>query len=210
MKKIILVRHGETKWNVEEIFRGRADIELNDVGVRQAELLADYLKDIKIEAVYSSPLRRALKTAEIVAQRHELALQVTPGLEDMDFGAWQGLSLTEVKDKSPSLYAQWLSQPDLVKIPQAEGFASIRQRAMAVVDQVIAKYDGTVVLVSHRVVNKILICALLGLDDSPFWEIRQDNCGITTFIHLGGRFVLDENNNTSYLQPLAQDRLGDF
>ena len=210
MKRIILVRHGETKWNVEEIFRGRADIELNDVGVRQAELLADYFTETRIEAVYSSPLQRALKTAEIVAQRHNLEVKITSGLEDMDFGVWQGLSLSEVRDKFPVLFVQWQSQPDRVKIPGAESFAVIRQKSLAVVDEVIASYDGTVILVSHRVVNKILICALLGLDDSPFWKIRQDNCGITTFTYHGDQFVLDEHNNTSCLQSLRRDTLGDF
>lgn len=209
MRKIILARHGETRWNVSEVFRGRADVELNEVGVRQAELLAGYLENVEIKAVYSSPLQRALKTAEIVARRHKLEVQVNPGLEDMEFGVWQGLSLTEVKDKYPRLYAEWLSQPERVKIPQAESFADIRKRALAVVNGLLND-DGTVVLVSHRVVNKILICALLGLDDSHFWQIRQDNCAITTFTHNGRQFILDEHNNTSYLKVVDKDRLGDF
>jgi len=78
------------------------------------------------------------------------------------------------------------------------------------VSDVIARHKGTVVLVSHRVVNKVLICALLGLDDSHFWNIRQDMCGTTTFIYEDGRFVLTEHNNTAYLQPLKQAPLGDF
>ena len=60
MTQVILVRHGETEWNVEQIFRGRIDIELNETGVKQAELLAEYLSNLKIDAVYSSPLKRAL------------------------------------------------------------------------------------------------------------------------------------------------------
>ena len=63
MSEIILVRHGETMWNVAEIFRGRIDIELNETGIKQAELLAEYLSNVKIDAIYSSPLKRALKTA---------------------------------------------------------------------------------------------------------------------------------------------------
>ena len=73
-----------------------------------------------------------------------------------------------------------------------------------------SKYEGTVVLVSHRVVNKVLICALLGLDNSHFWNIRQDTCGITTFTYENERFILAKHNDTSFLKPLQKARLGDF
>ena len=72
MVEIILVRHGETEWNVQEIFRGRINIELSEIGIKQAELLADYLGEVKIEAIYSSPLNRALRTAEMFTRPHKL------------------------------------------------------------------------------------------------------------------------------------------
>jgi probable phosphoglycerate mutase len=81
---------------------------------------------------------------------------------------------------------------------------------MSVVDDVIAKYEGTVVLVAHRVVNKVLICALLGLDNSHFWNIRQDTGGITTFSYENERFILTKHNDTSYLKPIDKAPLGDF
>ena len=105
MTEIILVRHGETEWNVAEIFRGRIDVELNETGIKQAELLAEYLSNVKIDAIYSSPLKRALKTAEIVAGSHKLDINITPGLTDFNYGKWQGLSHQEVKDKYKELYA---------------------------------------------------------------------------------------------------------
>ena len=76
MTEIILARHGETEWNVEEVFRGRIDIELNETGMKQAELLAEYLRDVEIDAIYSSPLKRALKTAEIIAGYHKLVIVI--------------------------------------------------------------------------------------------------------------------------------------
>ncbi len=210
MTEIILARHGETKWNVEEVFRGRIDIELNETGIKQAELLAEYLSAVKIEAIHSSPLKRALKTAEVIASYHQLEVEIAPGLIDMDFGEWQGLSPQEVKDKYPKLYAEWASQPDKVKIPAGESLNDVRERAIGLIDEIIARYTETVVLVSHRVVNKVLICALLGLDNSHFWNIRQDTCGITTFTYEDERFILTEHNNTSYLKPLSHTRLADF
>ena len=210
MTEIILVRHGETEWNVGEIFRGRIDVELNETGVKQAQLLAEYLRYVKIGAVYSSPLKRSLKTAETIASYHQLEAEIAPGLIDLNFGKWQGLSLQEVNDKYPELYEEWISRPDKVKIPAGESLDDVRARAIGVIDEVSAKHRGTVVLVSHRVVNKVLICALLGLDNSHFWNIRQDTCGITTFTCEDERFILTEHNNTSYLKPLPRAQLADF
>jgi len=210
MTEIILARHGETEWNVAEVFRGRIDIELNKTGIKQAGLLAEYLSDLKLDAIYSSPLKRALTTAEIIASYHKLDVEIAPGLIDFDYGEWQGLPHQEVKDKYKELYAQWIRNPHQVKIPAAESLDEVRKRATGVVDNIIAKYQGTVVLVSHRVVNKVLICALLGLDNSHFWNIRQDTCGITTFIYENERFILTKHNNTSYLKPLHKAPLSDF
>jgi len=210
MTEIILARHGETEWNVEEVFRGRIDIELNETGIKQAELLAEYLSERKIDAIYSSPLKRAVKTAEIIAGYHKLDVEIAPGLIDFDCGKWHGLPHQEVKDKYKELYALWVSHPDKVKLPAGESLNDVRKRAMSVVDNVVAKYEGTVVLAAHRVVNKVLICALLGLDNSHFWNIRQDICGITTFSYENERFILTEHNNTSFLRPIHKAPLSDF
>ena len=209
MTEILLVRHGETEWNVEEIFRGRIDIELNETGLKQAELLAKYLREIKIDAVYSSPLTRALKTTDVIAHYHGLAVQIAPGLIDFDYGEWQGLSHQEVRNRYRELYAKWINHPHQVKMVAGESLDEVRNRVMGVVETVIAKYEGSVVLVSHRVVNKVLICALLGLDNSHFWNIRQDTCGITSFTYENERFILTKHNDTSYL-GVSKTPLGDF
>ncbi|MFH0768437.1 MAG: histidine phosphatase family protein [Chloroflexota bacterium] len=210
MAEIILARHGETEWNVEEMFRGRIDVELNETGIKQAGLLANYLSNVKIDAIYSSPLKRALRTAETIAKYHQLKVETVPGLVDLDFGKWQGLLRQEVQDKYEELYDEWADHPERVKLPGGESLDDVRNRAMAVVNEVIAKYEGTAVIVSHRVVNKVLICALLGLDNSHFWNIRQDTCGITTFTYENGRFVLTRHNDTSFLKPLHKAPLSDF
>jgi len=210
MTEIILARHGETEWNVEEVFRGRIDIELNQTGIKQAELLAESLSELKIAAIYSSPLKRALKTAEAIAHRHKLKVNASPGLIDCDFGQWQGLKLQEVKDRYKELYQQWAESPQLVKIPGGESLDEVRERALKVVNRVMAKHTEAVVFVSHRVVNKVLICALLGLDNSYFWNIKQDVGGTTLFNYQNGRLVLTRHNDTSYLKPLKKAELGDF
>jgi alpha-ribazole phosphatase len=198
MTQIILARHGETEWNVSEVFRGRIDIELNETGRRQAELLAEYLSDLKIDAVYSSPLRRALKTAEIIASYHRLEAEIAPGLIDFDYGQWQGLTHQEVRDRYKELYSAWISHPQRLKMPAGESLDEVRKRVMTVVERVIARDKGRVVLVSHRVVIKVLICALLGLDNSHFWNIRQDTGGISIFTYENEWFILTKHNDTSF------------
>ena len=210
MTEIILVRHGETEWNVVEIFRGRIDIELNETGLRQTELLAEYLRHLKIEAIYSSPLKRALVTAQTIANYHQISVDIASGLIDLDFGKWQGLPHQEVKDRYKELYTGWGSHPDRVIMPGGESLDDVRNRSVHVVDEVIARYEGTVILVSHRVVNKVLICALLGLDNSHFWNISLDTCGITTFNCEKKRFILTRHNDTSFLKNLPKTTLSDF
>ncbi|MDP7286225.1 MAG: histidine phosphatase family protein [Dehalococcoidales bacterium] len=210
MTEIMLVRHGETEWNVGEVFRGRVDMELNETGTKQAEKLAEYLGNQRLKIIYSSPLQRALKTAEIIARQHKIEVTIAPGLIDFNYGQWQGLSHRKVKDRYKELYGEWINHPERVKIPDGENLEDVRQRTMAVVNDIITGHNGTVVLVSHRVVNKVLICALLGLDDSHFWKIKQDTGGLTIFTHENGRFVLTRHNDTSYLESADKTQLSDF
>jgi len=209
MTEIILVRHGETEWNVEEIYRGRIDVKLNEVGVKQAELLGRYLSNLKLDAIYTSPLKRALDTANILTQYQNVGVQVTDGLMDLNCGEWQGLSDEQVRKLYPALHEQWRVNPHLVKMPGGEKLEDVRERALGVVDEAVSKHSGSVALVSHRVVNKVLICALLGLDNSHFWNVKQDVCGITTFDYVRGRFILTKHNDTSYLEGMRKS-LRDF
>jgi len=210
MAELILVRHGETVWNVEKVYRGRTDVNLNEVGIKQAELLGKYLGNWELDAIYSSPLRRALDTANIIARYQKVGVQIAEGLIDFDYGTWQSLSEQEVKRLYPALLKEWHNNPHKVKMPGGERLEDVRRRVIEVVDDVLSKYRGSVVLVSHRVVNKVLICALLGLDNSHFWNIKQDVAGITIFDYVDGRFVLTRHNDTSHLQELQRPVLGDF
>ena len=183
MLEILLIRHGETAWNTADIFRGRVPIGLSEDGLKQAEKLAQYLNQKKINAVFCSPLKRALETAESVARLHQLSAQPVEGLTDLDFGKWEGQSLEIVKTQYKEIYELWRERPDLAKIPDGESLQEARQRSLLALNKIIADCkQGIVVIVTHRVITKLLECALLGLDDSHFWNIEQDTCGVTTFL----------------------------
>lgn len=210
MTTIMLIRHGDTDWNVEEVFRGHADIELNNIGIKQVQLLARHLEYVPIDVVYSSPLKRALKTAQIIAASHHINVKTAQELIDFDYGEWQGMSHSTVKEKYKILYDEWLNNPHLVKTPKGESLGDVRRRAANLVDRIIAKHEGTVALVSHRVIHKVIICALLGLDNSHFWNIKLDTCGITTFVCEDKRLILEKHNDTSFLKSIDRPALSDF
>jgi len=210
MAKLILARHGETLWNVEKIYRGRTDVSLDEAGIRQAELLGKYLSNWELEAIYSSPLSRALDTANIIASYQKVGVHIAEGLIDFDYGEWQSLTEQDAKRLHPALHNEWHNNPHNVKMPNGESLEDVRRRAIEVVNDVISQYQGSVVLVSHRVVNKVLICSLLGLDNSSFWNIKQDVGGMTIFNYVDGRFVLTRHNDTSHLKELQKSILDDF
>lgn len=217
MIRFILVRHGQTEWNRVERYRGRADIPLNEVGIAQAQAVAERLAGVPIAAVYSSPLSRAFETARAIAEKHGHDVETTDALIDIDFGDWQGLTPKEVSEKYPDLHSDWLHHPERVKMPGGESLDDVRARVLDFVKELsfprqkedrgkdLAKRfeNQTVVLVSHRVVCKVLLCAVLELDNSRFWQIEQDNVAINTFEWDQRQgFVVHSINDTCHLKGL--------
>lgn len=187
MTQIIIVRHGRTEWNRVERFRGRADLKLDEVGIKQAEAAAARIAGWQVSAVYSSPLHRALTTAEILVRPFNLKVKLLPCIIDIDYGEWQGLSPEEASDRYGDLYSTWLTSPHQVKFPGGESLDEVRERVASAVDNLIAQHPKeTIVLVSHKAVCQILILSLLGLDNSHFWEITQDVCAVNVFEVRGG------------------------
>lgn len=208
MTSIYLVRHGQTAWNKEEIFRGRTDVPLDETGLKQAELAGEFFREMEIHKIYSSPLSRALETAKRIAQVHHLEVHSLQGLIDMSFGRWEGRSHKEVKANDKEIYRQWREQPHLVRLPGGETLDEVRARGMAALEEVIHENPGkTLILVSHRVLCKVLICAILGLDNSHFWQIVQDTTAINLIQYKEGKYILSLMNETCHLKPLKRERL---
>ena len=207
MTTLYLVRHGQTAWNKEEVFRGRADIPLNDTGRKEALLTGEYLKRVKVDSLYSSPLSRAVETAEAIARYQGKEVEISDGLIDIDFGRWQGVSHEEVKERYGDLYWQWKHTPHLVRFPGGESLEDVRERALRVIDEIVPDHgDETLLMVSHRVVNKTVLCGLLGLDNSHFWQIGQDT-GCINILEFGEGFTLRRLNDTSHLVAIEGERI---
>ncbi len=208
MTRIILVRHGETEWNRVERFRGRADVPLNQAGLMQAEATGRRIAaEWNPEAIYTSPLSRAVKTAEAIARHFALPVQVHPGLIDIDYGQWQGLTPGEARERWPEVADAWYNSPQTARIPDGETLDELRARVSEVVNVIVACHEGqTVVLVSHTVVNRIILLAILGLGNDRFWHLRQDTCAINVFEAEGALFTLVSLNDTCHLRFSVQKK----
>jgi len=212
MTRVYLVRHGTTDWNREEIFRGRLDCKLNETGQAEARALAEYFTDIPLQAIYSSPLSRAMETAQAVAEAKALQVVPHPEFIDVDFGEWQGLPLKEVREKYSELYRLWRERPEAIHFPGGENLARVRARAWEGLQKVVRENpDKTALILSHRVVTKVLICTVLGLDDSHFWHIKQDTTAVNCIEYNRGFFVTSLINDTCHLKSIHPDtRKKDF
>jgi probable phosphoglycerate mutase len=125
----------------------------------------------------------------------------------MSFGNWEGHAHQEIREIDNETYRQWVESPHLVRLPGGESLDDVRARAMGTLEGVIRKHQGeTLVLVSHRVVCKVLICAILGLDNSHFWQIAQDTTAINLIQYKNGRYILSLMNETCHLKALKEGK----
>lgn len=205
LTRIVVIRHGQTAWNEGdgERFRGRADVELDEKGIRQARATAERAAWWEIAAVYSSPLKRTLSTAEPLAAILRLPVQPLEGLIDIDYGKWQGLSLKEAAAEDSQRYELWLKSPHLVTFPLGENLEQVKKRVVTALKSLVHRHpEQTIVLISHKVVCKVLICYLLGLDNSHFWQVKQDTCAINLAEMGDGSPMVTLLNDTCHLEGL--------
>lgn len=204
MTRLVLVRQGGAEWNRVKKFCGRANIELDEQGIKQAEATAQRLAEWQISAIYSSPLRRALTTAEILVRHFNLEVKPLSGLIDVDYGEWQNLSPAEAAVKHSALYSTWLNDPNNVKFPGGENLVDVRKRTASAINGLIDRHSKeTIILVSHKVVCQVLILSFLGLDNSHFWEITQDAGAISVFEVRGGVPSALLLNDTCHLKMIS-------
>ncbi|MGC8878211.1 MAG: histidine phosphatase family protein [Anaerolineae bacterium] len=208
MTTILLVRHGQTAWNREQRFRGRVDVPLDEMGLLQAAALGQRIAAAwKPAAIYASPLQRTLQTATPIAQACGLGIVSHAGLLDIDFGACTGLSEAEFAAHYPQLASAWYERPHTVRFPEGESLADVHQRAVDMLNEVVAHHpDHTVVLVTHLVVCRVLLCHFLDLETDHFWEFEPAPASLSILeISTRGR-LLRTLNDTAHLHPLVVGR----
>ena len=205
---ILLIRHGETAWNRQEIFRGVYDIPLNENGRLQARHLSKALASRGIDVAYSSPLSRALETAQIVLEPHGIHAEGHKGFIDFDYGEWTGLEDALVASKWPEEHFRWVAEPHTAHPPGGDTLQGVFETARGSLERISRKHAGeTVALFAHRVVNKLLVLGMLNLGLERFPFVRQDNCCVNEFEWTKRGYVVLSLNDTSHIRTAGTDLL---
>jgi len=201
MTRIILLRHGEVEGIVPPRFRGRRDLDLSELGRRQAQAAARYVAQAWAPSViYSSPLRRCRQTAEPLAHTSGVEVAILEDLNDLDFGDWHWLTHDEARARAPLLFERWLRQPQLVRFPGGESLQDLFARAANVLRLVLERHAAlTTVLVTHDSVTRALLLQALGLPPAAYWQVAQDPCGVSEMVYSAGESSVRRLNETQHL-----------
>ncbi len=200
MEKLFLVRHGETIWNAERRYIGRTDLPLSEEGAKQARRLAQRFSTEKVEIIFSSPLKRAIQTAEIIGKENGLKVEVLAELVEVDFGDWEGLTYEEIKQKFGDLIDRWLFSPSKVEIPSGEKWESVTQRVKSFLDQMSHRPEKTGLAVTHGGVIKTIVGSILDHKRVPFASFLISNSSVSAIGFADSRPFLLYLNDTCHLR----------
>ncbi len=206
MTRIILVRHGHVEGISPERFRGRRDIELSDLGSRQARAVARRITaDWRPRAIYSSPLRRCQQTAAAIGAACGLPATAVDDLNDVHYGAWEWHTYEEVRVQWPDLFECWFAAPHLVRFPQGESLQDLVARAANVLRLLRERHaDETVVVVGHSSGNRALLLQTLDQPLSAYWRLAQDPCAVSEIELLEHGATVRRFNETPALARTGQ------
>lgn len=195
--RLLIVRHGESEWNKIGRYQGQEDAALSDLGRQQAEALAERLKREKLDAIYSSPLKRAASTAQAIAQYHQqVPFYTAPALLEIHHGEWQGLYNHEVRAQYAYELEEWKKHPTRAQMPGGESFSNILKRVLDFKEQLEREHsDDTVLVSTHDVVVKILVADALGMNMDRINRIWVTNASIS---------VVEYGDELPYLVSLSE------
>ena len=199
---VYVVRHGATDWNRGGYLQGQLDTPLNSDGRVQAEAAAARLAAAGATAVYSSDLWRVYETAQIIARRAGLRIIQKPSLREMHFGAWQGLSVDQIKVRDPEIYAARRERPHEVPPPGGETWLAFYQRSVGALRDILQATNAQrLIVATHSGVCTALGLEALGLGPTGQRTFGNANCGIHTIGVTGDRWEAVSLNDTAHLPP---------
>ena len=204
MGRLLLVRHGETPWNAEGRIQGHSDVELSEKGKRQAELIAERLAGVHIDAAYSSDLIRCQDTAKAILAKHDVPLQATPDLRERFYGVFEGLTVPERQSRYPEMFAASVVN-DLDFAPtDGETPRETIRRMTPVIDGIRRRHaDETALIVGHGGSLRSAVIALMELPDESTWRFVMANCSLSVFDTYPNNTVMLLYNDTSHLNHLG-------
>jgi broad specificity phosphatase PhoE len=202
-KTILLVRHGTTAFNETDHLQGLIDNPLSSRGRDEAARLAARLKDVGLDAVFSSPLRRAVETAAIINGFHDLPVTLVPEFSEIDLGEWEGRLYSEVRAQFPEVHQRWLSDPDF-PVPGGESFSAVCARTKPGLERILKTDRKHILIIGHASVNRAILGNLLQLDPAAARHFRTGNTGLARLLLMENPprqwAAVDFWNSTSHLE----------
>jgi glucosyl-3-phosphoglycerate phosphatase len=199
--RLVLWRHGQTIWNVENRFQGQTDIPLDDAGTAQAERAARLLAGLRPDAIFSSDLRRATSTAAPLASITGLPVSLDKDLRERSGGSWEGLTDVEIRARYPEAHASW-------NPPDGEPTVAVADRVAGALGRVAAAIadGGLAVVVSHGAALRLGMSRMLGMDSELFGALGPlANCSWSVLGQRYGRWRLLEHNAGTLPEPVLSD-----
>jgi alpha-ribazole phosphatase len=188
---LFMIRHGEPVAWAKGLCHGALDVPLSDDGVIQAKRIGDHLQDARFDAVYSSPLKRALATASALSGSHEVELVIRESLTEIDFGTFEGRTFEEIAASDPDLYARWMREPVRVRFPDGESFDDLRKRVADETTRIRREHEGgSVAVVTHGGVIRAVLAEALRLDEDMIFRIGQTWGGMSLVEWIGDEPVV--------------------
>ena len=210
-KKIILVRHGVTAWNQQSRFQGSSDIPLSEEGEEQALRTGDRLASWHPDAIWSSPLCREEKTAQIIAwlSGNNIEPEIHEELREMSFGYWEGLTMAEIKRRYPDEFERWRNGP-FDNIPEGgESALSIEERSKRMAQKLLDSPLAKILVVAHGGTLRALLASLLSASvPDLMWKMRMENCSLSAVSVMKTRISLLYLNDTHHLRVKKEDISG--
>jgi broad specificity phosphatase PhoE len=204
---LYLIRHAATPANLQrpaKLQGCRSNPDLAPLGIRQAMATRDFLAIRPVDCIYSSPLRRALQTAEIISEPQGIAPTTVEALTECDVGEWEGRSWEEIEAAEPEEFARYNADPAAYGYRGGENFQQVHDRAVRAMDEILSRNEGaTIVVVSHHIVNRIYLAGVLGLGPARARAVSLENCGISIVNRDRGKATVTTLNAAFHLQGVA-------
>lgn len=200
--RFYLIRHGETDWNKGGRYQGWTNIELNENGREQAKLLGKRFAYLPLDAIYVSPLNRAIATAEPIAKAKGLTPIVDKHFKEINFGEWEGHTIQELSEKYGKAYTDFFDDPFSYPMPGEGSFQNVMKRAVAGFEELEKRHKGeNIAIVSHGGLLRVMLVALLGLDNRFYRKTWMTNTSITMLdVMEDGRRLLMTLNDKAHLE----------
>ena len=190
MDTLYLMCHGDSRQDDVKRYIGQTDLPLNGRGIEQAKYWQRKLSSVSFYGIYCSDLVRSLETARIIAQDREVQVCALPELREIRLGAWEGLSVTEVRQRFPGEYEKRGENFPDYRPPNGESFSELRRRIVPVFERIVSEVEGNVLIVGHAGVNRTILCHVLGMPLENLFRLEQQWGSLSILVRKGNAFRL--------------------